>query len=266
MRRTQPTTTSLAGKSTAVDPVTLEPGAAKSASAAPATLLEGIRDALPIVVGYLPIAFSFGVAATDFGFPVEAAVLLSAVVYAGASQFLALPLLAGGTPLLVCCVTLLAMNLRHLLYGPALLDRAGAQARYSWGWAFGLTDEVFATAIGLLANGARGWGERWIFGLGAASYLAWVVGTWAGAQAGGGALAAYPAVEAALGFMLPALFLSLLLAILNRKQLPVVTTAGAVCALLALVANVTVGILAGMVVGAVVGAWGARPVPVKERS
>lgn len=232
----------------------------------PATLLQGIRGALPIVVGYMPIAFSFGIAATGFGFTAGEAVLLSAVVYAGASQFLALPLLVGGTPLLVCCVTLLAMNLRHLLYGPALLERAGAGAsrRYSWAWAFGLTDEVFATAIGSLTDGSRGWSERWIFGLGVASYLSWVAGTWVGAQAGGGALAAYPSVEAALGFMLPALFLSLLLAILNRRQLPIVTTAGVACALVTLAANITVGILAGMVVGAVAGvaagARGARPV------
>jgi predicted branched-subunit amino acid permease len=160
------------------------------------------------------------------------------------------------------------MNLRHLLYGPALLDRAGARARtrYSWGWAFGLTDEVFATAIGFLTSSSRGWSERWIFGLGVTAYLAWVAGTWAGAYAGGGALAAYPAVEAALGFMLPALFLALLLAILNRKQLPVVTTAGVACALVALVANITAGILAGMVVGAAAGARRTRPAPVAERT
>lgn len=227
--------------------------AGRPSAQAPATLFQGLRDAFPIMVGYFPIAFSFGVAATGYGFSAEEAVILSAVIYSGASQFLALPLLAGGTPLLIACVTLLAMNLRHLLYGPALLDRAKARPRRSWGWAFGLTDEVFATAIGLLANGARRWGEGWIFGLGIAAYLTWVAGTWAGAKAGGGALAAYPAVEAALGFMLPALFLALLLGILDKRQLPVVTTAGVVCAIATLASNITAGILAGMVAGAMAG-------------
>jgi predicted branched-subunit amino acid permease len=73
-------------------------GGFQTGAVEPATLLQGIRGALPIVVGYLPIAFSFGVAATGFGFSAGEAVLLSAVVYAGASQFLALPLLVGGTP------------------------------------------------------------------------------------------------------------------------------------------------------------------------
>jgi predicted branched-subunit amino acid permease len=60
-------------------------------------------------------------------------------------------------------------------------------------------------------------------------------------------------VEAALGFMLPALFLSLLLAILNRSQVPVVATAGVVSLAVTLAANVTSGILAGMVTGALAG-------------
>ena len=85
-----------------------------------------------------------------------------------------------------------------------------------------------------------------MLGIGAAAYLSWVSGTMVGALAGGGALAGFPAVQAALGFMLPALFLSLLLAILNRSQLPVVATAGIVSVVVTLAANGTAGILAGM--------------------
>lgn len=92
-----------------------------------------------------------------------------------------------------------------------------------------------------------------MLGIGAAAYLSWIVGTALGAFDGAGALAAYPAVEAALGFMLPALFLSLLLAILNRRQVPVVATAGVVCAGIALAGNTTSGILAGMIAGALAG-------------
>jgi 4-azaleucine resistance transporter AzlC len=231
-----------------------------------ATLVEGIRASVPIVVGYVPIAFSFGVAATGLGFSALEAIFLSVVIYSGASQFMALTLLSGGTAAAVSIVTLLAMNLRHVLYGPSLLDRAGtrAQTRLSWAWAYGLTDEVFATTIGFLAGGTKGWSERWMLGVGAAAFLSWVGGTAVGAFAGSGALAAYPAVEAALGFMLPALFLSLLLAILNRRQVPVVATAGVVCAGVTLATNVTAGILAGMVAGALAGIAPAGPAPAEE--
>lgn len=239
-----------------------------------ATLADGMRASVPIVIGYFPIAFSFGVAATGLGFSTLEAVFLSVVIYSGASQFMALTLLSGGTAIAVSIVTLLAMNLRHLLYGPALLERAAerrgtaAPTRRAWAWAYGLTDEVFATTIGFLADGpeggARGWSERWMLGLGAAAFLSWVAGTAAGAFAGGGALAAYPAVEAALGFMLPALFLSLLLVILNRRQLPVVATAGVVCVGVTLATDATSGILAGMLAGAVAGIARAGRAPAAE--
>lgn len=245
-----------------------EPGGAAAVADAPAgaaaeeaSFLDGVRASFPIVVGYVPIAFSFGVAATDLGFTAVEAVLLSAVIYSGASQFMALTLLSGGTAVTVSIITLLAMNVRHVLYGPSLLDRAGARARTrrAWAWAYWLTDEVYATTIGFLASRPQSWSERWMLGIGVAAYLSWTLGTAVGALAGGGALAGHPALEAALGFMLPALFLSLLLSILNGRQLPVVATAGAVCTAVAYVANVTTGILVGMATGALVGALRNNP-------
>ncbi|RYI12612.1 MAG: branched-chain amino acid ABC transporter permease, partial [Acetobacteraceae bacterium] len=171
----------------------------------PPTFRDGLIASLPIVLGYFPIAFSFGVAATRSGFTGLEATVLSLVIYAGASQFLALALLSSGAPVLVAAFTLIAMNLRHLLYGPALLREAGegAPTRHAWAWAWGLTDEVFGQALGSLARGQR-FSEACMFGLGLGAYSAWVSGTVAGAYAGGGALEGWPAVNAGLGFMLPA--------------------------------------------------------------
>ena len=63
--------------------------------------LDGLIASLPIVLGYFPISFSFGVAATRAGSTGLEAFALSLVVYAGASQFLALALLSSGAPVLV---------------------------------------------------------------------------------------------------------------------------------------------------------------------
>lgn len=231
-----------------------------------ATLVDGLRASLPIVIGYFPIAFSFGVAATALGFTTLEAVLLSVIIYSGASQFMALTLLSGGASAVVSIITLLAMNLRHLLYAPAVLERAGerARTRHAWAWAFGLTDEVFATTIGYLSRRDFGWSERWMLGLGIGGYLSWTSGTLVGALAGGGALAAYPTLDAALRFMLPALFLALLLGILNRRQIPVVGVAAGVCAVVTLLADATSGILAGMVAGALTGVVRGSPAPPQE--
>lgn len=218
------------------------------------TFSRGLLTAVPIALGYLPIAFAFGVAATKAGFTGGEAFVLSLVIYAGASQFLALALVAGGAPLGVAVFTLVAMNLRHVLYGPSLMKAAGtgASRRLAWGWAWGLTDEVFGAALGELARGRR-FSEAFMFGLGLGAYASWLAGTALGAVAGGGALAGYPAVEAGLGFMLPALFLALLLSILTRVAVPVIAVAGlaTVCGTLAV--SPTAGILGGMVAGALAG-------------
>jgi 4-azaleucine resistance transporter AzlC len=217
-------------------------------------LLDGLIASLPIVLGYFPIAFSFGVAATRAGFTAFDASVLSLVIYAGASQFLALALLTSGAPVLVAAFSLIAMNLRHALYGPALMREAGSEAgrRHAWVWAWGLTDEVFGQALGAMARGQR-FSEPYMLGLGLGAYASWVSGTVVGAFVGGGALEAWPALNAGLGFMLPALFLALLLSILSRAQLPVILVAGLVTIVGTLILSTSSGILLGMLAGAATG-------------
>ena len=113
-------------------------------------------------MGYFPIAFSFGVAATRAGLTAVEAFALSLIIYAGASQFLALALLTSGAPLLVSAFTLIAMNLRHVLYGPRPDEAAGREAstRQAWAWAFGLTDEVFGAGAGRAGARAAVFGSR----------------------------------------------------------------------------------------------------------
>jgi 4-azaleucine resistance transporter AzlC len=216
-------------------------------------LLDGLIASLPIAMGYFPIAFSFGVAATRAGFSAVEAFALSLIIYAGASQFLALALLISGAPVLVSAFTLIAMNLRHVLYGPALMKAAGTEAatRQAWAWGFGLTDEVFGQALAALARGQR-FSEAYMFGLVVGAYGSWLAGTAVGAVAGGGALAHWPAVSAGLDFMLPALFLALLLSILSRRQVPVIAVAGLATLGATLVLGATSGILLGMIAGALV--------------
>lgn len=220
----------------------------------PPGFLSGLGQALPIVLGYFPIAFSFGVAATRAGLSGAEATFLSLVIYAGASQFLALALVTSGAPVLVAAFTLIAMNVRHVLYGPALMRAAGrdGRRRHAWAWAWGLTDEVFGQALGALARGQR-FSEGYMFGLGLAAYVAWVSGTGLGAWAGGGALEGWPALNAGLGFMLSALFMALLLSILSRTALPAIAVAAAATVAGTLAVSGTAGILAGMIGGALAG-------------
>lgn len=223
----------------------------------PTGFSHGLLAALPIAMGYFPIAFAFGVSGTGQGLSGLETFALSLIIYAGAAQFLALALITGGAPLLVGAFTLVAMNLRHVLYGPALMKRAGPDAtrHHAWAWAFGLTDEVFGAALGQLARGRR-FSEPFMFGLGLVAYGSWLSGTALGAFAGGGALDGWPVIDAALGFMLPALFLALLLSILSRAQVPVIGVAAVATVVVTLMWSGTAGILAGMIAGAVAGVLG----------
>lgn len=226
----------------------------------------GLAASLPIALAYFPVAVSFGVMAAKSGFSLAEAAFMSAVIYAGASQFLALALLAGGSGPLLTVVSLLAMNARHLLYAPALLEQVRRrddgrrpEVRWAWLWAWGLTDETFATAVGGVAGGRLAWGEGWQAGIGLGAYLSWLSGTVVGAVLGGGAFERWPAVDAALGFLLPALFLSLLLAMFERRHWPAVVAAAAGFALGAALFTPSTGILLGMLAGGLAGAVAAAP-------
>jgi len=61
---------------------------------------KGFRAAIPIIIGYIPIAVSFGIISAESDLPVMIAVLMSATVFAGASQFMAVGMLSMGTPIL----------------------------------------------------------------------------------------------------------------------------------------------------------------------
>lgn len=217
-------------------------------------LRDGFLAAIPLILGYFPIAFSFGVAAIRAGLSPDEAVMFSVVIFAGAAQFLALALVTSGAPLLISAATLAAMNLRHVMYGPALLEKAGpaASTRFSWAWGWCLTDEVFGASLGALARGQR-FSEGFVGGLGLGAYLSWIAGTAVGAATGGEALQAFPALDAGLDFMLPALFLALLLSILDRRQLGPVAVAIGATVLGSLLLSPTLGILAGIAAGAATG-------------
>jgi 4-azaleucine resistance transporter AzlC len=208
----------------------------------------------PIVLGYFPIAFSFGVAATKAGLSPTEAVVMSLLMYSGAAQFMAIALIAAGAGFWISVATLVGMSLRHVLYGPSLL-RAGGQSAAPKGalaWGFGLTDEVFGAGLGAFARGQAFTGG-FIWGLALVSYAAWVGGTAVGALAGAGALAAWPSVDAGLSFMLTALFLALLLSIMQRAELPVIGAALVGTVGLSFAVSPTAGIMGGMILGALVG-------------
>ena len=127
-----------------------------------ATFMEGCKDSLPIVISYIPVAFAFGLNATRLGFSPLESVFFSCIIYAGASQFVITAMLAAGSSLWVAALTVMAMDVRHVLYGPSLRSRIIQRLQKSKTalWAFGLTDEVFAAHTAYIPERSLSYGKK----------------------------------------------------------------------------------------------------------
>ncbi len=146
----------------------------------------GARDTVPMLVGAAPFGVIFGTLAIAGGIPVWATLALSAVVFAGSSQFIAVSLISGGVALPVLWLTTFVVNLRHALYSATLLPYARhLPARWRWPLAFWLTDETFAVVENQLRHhvGERNGAWYWL-GSSLAMYLNWQVWTVTGVLVG----------------------------------------------------------------------------------
>ncbi|MBK8452685.1 MAG: AzlC family ABC transporter permease [Thiofilum sp.] len=114
----------------------------------------GALVSAPMILGGVPFGIIFGSLVATSGFSVWLAVALSALVFAGSSQFIAIGLIAVSAPVWVIVSTTFIVNLRHFLYAADLLKHV---RHLPLGWrallAFGLTDETYAAVKPYYANG-----------------------------------------------------------------------------------------------------------------
>ncbi|MGY0006081.1 AzlC family ABC transporter permease [Micromonospora sp. I033] len=166
-----------------------------------------LRDVAAIGAAMVAVGASFGAVAVAAGLPAWATLAMSVLVFAGGAQFMAVGLIAAGSPLAAIFAGLL-LNARHLPFGLALGGTLGPRR---WQRLFGshlMTDEATAFALARPAGSGR---RRAFWLAGVVLFLAWNAGTGLGVVAGGavgdpGALgldAAFPAGLAAL--LLPSL-------------------------------------------------------------
>src|SRR3990172_5458416 len=80
----------------------------------------GVRDELPLLVGVFPFGLIYGALALNAGIPLAAAQAMSAILFAGSSQFAAAQLVHESAPALVIVLTIAVINLRHMPYSASL--------------------------------------------------------------------------------------------------------------------------------------------------
>lgn len=152
----------------------------------------------PVAMGYLPLGAVFGFLFVQAGAAWWQAILASVVVYAGAAQYMMIPMVVAGVSLGTIAVATLVINLRHVFYGLSLLHRmprGRVQRLYT---IFALTDETYS----LLTTLPETCDARQRTRIALLNQLWWVLGSTAGALAGVGAQSAV----AGLDFALIALF------------------------------------------------------------
>ena len=113
------------------------------------TFSRGLRDGLPIALGYISVAFAFGILAVEKGLPAWSPILISVTNFTGTGQFAGIDLIAAMASFAEIAFTLLIINLRYLLMSLSLSQRLepGMGLGKRMAIAFGITDEIFAVAI-----------------------------------------------------------------------------------------------------------------------
>ncbi len=137
--------------------------------------ISGVKKGLPVAVGYLPIAIAFGAVATGSHLSPHEAVLMSAFVFAGASQFMAASMILAGADALQIIIATFFINLRHLVMSMAVHHRM-KKASTLWRAivSFGITDETFALLT--MGNDVEPT-PLYAIGLMGIAYAGWVIGT-----------------------------------------------------------------------------------------
>ncbi|EXU73988.1 MULTISPECIES: AzlC family ABC transporter permease [Erwinia] len=189
------------------------------------TAKQALLASLPVVTGYLPIAFAFGMAGVVNGVPGTMVVAMSAFIFAGGSQFVLLAAMQAGTAWYLVLGLCALMDVRHLLYGAVMVRQLPAGLRRQLLAATTLTDEVFATALVRMPDIVMASRSRWLSWLGIFSYLSWVLGTVSGVVAGTQLSKAVPLLAEAMPFALPALFVVLVQESFSpRHRMPIIVS------------------------------------------
>ena len=217
---------------------------------------KGVRVGVPIFVASAPFAVLFGAMAVENGLTVLEAVLMSAIIFAGASQMVGIELFGQNIAPWLIVLSIFAVNFRHVLYSAALGRNVPHWSPVTKAVAFFfLVDPVFAESERRAESGET-IGLAWYAGIAAPMFLSWVGMSWLGAAFGGQVM--LDARDIGLDFLLPIYFLGLVMGFRGRPRwLPVV----AVSAITSMVAYRTIGSPWHVSIGAIAGILLAAALP-----
>ena len=187
----------------------------------------GLRDGLPIGLGYLSVSFSFGIMASSLGIPFGYTLLISMTNLTSAGQLAGIGIIASHGSYTEMALTQLIINLRYALMSLSLSQKLDKSFNifHRLAVSFGITDEVFAVASS--QHGEVG--AKYMYGLITLPYIGWTAGTALGAIAG----SLLPEIaRSALGIALYGMFIAIIIPPVKKRPrmlLVIGTAAGLSC-------------------------------------
>lgn len=170
------------------------------------SFVKGLIAGIPICLGYLSVAFAFGIFSVESGLTVIQALFISMANVTSAGQLAAVPIITAGGSLAELALSQLVINMRYALMSVSLSQKVSESVRPADRFiiAFMNTDEVFGVASGCRGNVGR----RFLYGLILTPYIGWSLGTLLGAAAG----AVLPeSLTSALGIAIYAMFIAIVI-------------------------------------------------------
>jgi predicted branched-subunit amino acid permease len=210
---------------------------------------------LPFLFGVAPFGLVTGVAMSAGGIPPLEAMVLSVVVYAGASMLAATQLLVGGTPVAVILVTALFINLRFMIYSASIRPHLAGLAPH-WRLAAGyfLADNAYGVSIARFTEHPDMKGKAgYYFGAAVPVWLTWQAAVGAGIALGAGLPAAWR-----LEFAAPLAFIALTVPLLRNRAMVAAALAAGVTAIAASGLPLRLGIAAAALAGLAAGMLASR--------
>ena len=210
----------------------------------------GVRAEIPLLVGVFPFGMIYGALALSSGLSPAAAQMMSSIVFAGSSQFIAAQLFHQSAPGLVIVLTIAVVNLRHILYSASLAPYISSlPMRWKVLLSYLLTDEAYApTSLHYEENGVDRTGHWFFLAAGLALWLTWQVSTALGIFLGSAIPESW-----SLDFALTLTFIAMVVPALKTRPMVAAVLSAGVTALLAYSLPYRLGLILAALVGIGVG-------------
>jgi 4-azaleucine resistance transporter AzlC len=216
------------------------------------TFWAGLRAEIPLLIGVFPFGLIYGALALSSGLTPAQAQMMSSIVFAGSSQFIAVQLFHETAPGLVIVLTIAVVNLRHMLYSASLAPYiASLPMRWKVLLSYLLTDEAYApTVIHYEKEGITPYSHWFYLAAGFALWFTWQVSTAIGIFLGSSLPESWP-----LAFALPLTFIAMVVPVLKTRPAIASALSAGITALVAYSLPYKLGLIVAAVVGIAVGTY-----------